>query len=221
MTTSRTLAHRAARCAVLAVLLLVAGMTTAIPASAAPASTATPKTVSWQDSAGNTHYARALTADEIKARGLDKYVDMSRLATTTPDVSGVARNTTASTKAAKKPAGAVGALSSGCWSTWFGYGTFSGLQLWGKTDVNWCGDGTWVTYANSNCYGYDNYPTYNYEGCNNYTNYGVGWNLYRVKTQWSLCYAYIPVWGSCTARNKPWEEYQFLGSGRIEHTGGW
>ena len=206
----------------LAVLTAVlVGLFAAGPASAASTGSqkSSPQTVSWTDKAGRTVSARALTAAEIRARGLDKYIDMSKQAVTTPAVaSGGAA--VGSTTAVQRHSGTASPLASGCWSTWFGYGTFSGLQLWGKTDVTWCGDGTWVTYSTSNCYGYTNYPTYQYLGCSNYPNYGSGWNLYQVKTQWTLCYVWVPVWGSCVAADYPWEQYQYLGNGNILYNGG-
>jgi hypothetical protein len=210
--------------AMLAVLVL--GLVAAGTASAATVgqSKATAQVVTWKDQAGQAYSARALTATEVKSLGLDKYIDMSKFAVTTPKVTGAAVSGSAATggtaTAVKRPAGSVAPLASGCWSTWFGYGTFSGLQLWGKTDVTWCGDGTWVTYSTSNCYGYSNYPTYQYLGCSNYPNFGSGWNLYQVKTQWSLCYAWVPLWGSCVGEDFPWEQYQFLGNGNILHNGG-
>ncbi|MBR7833759.1 hypothetical protein KDL01_10815 [Actinospica durhamensis] len=227
-----TRSHRAlGLLAVLAAVLL--GLTLAGPANAAAQASAThsaaaaaqtaPTVVTWTDGSGRVFHAQALTAAQIKADGLTKYVDVNNLAVTTPRIATTATGqavAVGSTTAVKRPAGTISPAASGCWSTWFGYGTFSGLQLWGKTDVTWCGGGTWVTYATSNCYGYQNYPTYQYLGCNNYPNYGVGWNLYQVKTQYLLCYAWVPVWGSCVAEDFPWEQYQFLGSGVIDYNGG-
>ena len=233
MSPTPTRLHRAfGLLAVLAAVLL--GLTLAGPANAAApaaqaytaasangASTA-PTVVSWTDSAGATYHAQALTAAQIKAEGLSKYVDLANLAVTTPRVidSATGKTVAGTDTAVKRPAGTVSPNASGCWSSWFGYGTFSGLQLWGKTDVTWCGGGTWVTYSTSNCYGYQNYPTYQYLGCSNYPNYGVGWSLYQVKTQWSLCYAWVPVWGSCVAEDYPWEQYQYLGNGSVLYNGG-
>jgi hypothetical protein len=189
------------------------GLALAGPASAAADPPATPTVVSWTDTAGHVNSARALTASEIKARGLDKYIDMSRQAATTPQI-----HAAGAVKAVKKPTGGVSPAASGCWSTWFGYSMTS--ALWGKTDVTWCGDGTWVTYSTSNCYGGSSWPTYQYMGCSNYPNYGAGWNLYQVKTQWGLCDSWVPLWGSCVHENFPWEQYQFLGNGQILWNGG-
>lgn len=206
---------------------LLLGLAVAGPAAAAaenPSYSTPNQTVTWTDQAGNSYSARALTASEIKAAGLEKYVDMSNLSTAAPSVVGKGALGSAaangSATAVKRTPGSVSPAASGCWSTWFGYGTFSGLQLWGKTDVNWCGNGTWVTYSTSNCYGYSNYPTYAYLGCSNYPNYGSGWNLYQVKTQWTLCPAYVPIWGSCAYTTYPSEQYQFLGNGKILYNGG-
>ena len=209
----------------MAVLLAasLSAITLAQSASAATPSKPTPNpyTTTWQDAAGNTFTVRALSAAEIKAKGLDKYVDMSKLRAVAPhNASPTPRiQLVKPVKAVKRSAGSVAPMDSGCWSGSFGSGKFNNPQLWGKTDVNWCGDGTWVTYANSGCYGYDNWATYNYENCTNYTNYGVGWNLYQVKSQWSLCYAYVPLWGACASRDKPWQQWQFLGDGEALWTG--
>lgn len=202
--------------------LALAGPTPATAAASLPNDK--PQVVKWTDSAGRENTARALPAAEIKTRGLDKYVDMSRLAVTTPKTPSAGTHGTAATDrvtAAKRPAGTVSQQASGCWASTFGYGVFSGLELWGKTDVTWCtNDGTWVSYATSACYGYSNFPTYAYQGCANYPNYGAGWNLYQVKTQWTLCNAYVPIWGSCTYADYPWQEYQFNGNGSITRIGG-
>ncbi len=212
--------------AVLAALLLgLAAMAGPASATTADSSNTTPQVVSWTAKAGLSYSARALTAAEIKARGLDKYIDMSTQAVTTPTLvrsgaSGGKATPSGTANAVQRTGAKASPMASGCWSYWFGYGTFSGLQLWGKTDVTWCGDGTWVTYSTSNCYGYSNYPTYAYLGCSNYPNYGSGWNLYQVKTQWTLCPAWVPVWGSCAYTTYPWEQYQFLGSGAVLWNGG-
>jgi hypothetical protein len=214
-----------------AMLIVVTPLLLALPfagqASAAspahPAATTLPQVVTWRDAASNVISARALTASEIRARGLSRYIDMSKQKETTPSLTSATAGSSATkgrVTAVKRPAGGVSPAASGCWSTWFGYGTFSGLQLWGKTDVTWCGGGTWVTYATSNCYGSSNYPTYAFLGCSNYPNYGVGWNLYQVKTQWTLCPVYVPIWGSCAYPTYPHEQYQFLGSGKIIYNGG-
>jgi hypothetical protein len=57
-------------------------------------------------------------------------------------------------------------------------------------------------------------------GCNNYPKYGAGWNLYQVKSQWTLCYAWTPVAGFCLLDDEPWEQYQFLGNGSVLWNGG-
>ncbi|MFG1967295.1 hypothetical protein [Nonomuraea sp. NPDC049028] len=211
----------ARRVVTFAMTLFLAGtaMVGAASADDTPDPTPTPPVVSWTDEAGDTYFAQALTADEIKEKGLDKYVDMDNLTMTTPRLEDATTSGMKPTEPEESIGGTAAVKANGCWHYWFGYGTFSWPRLYGKTDVDWCGDGRWVRYANSFCYGYDDYTTYNYEGCSNYPNYGVGWNLYRVKTQWSLCYAYNPVWGSCLARSKPIRSYQFLGSGAVQYLG--
>jgi hypothetical protein len=110
-----------------------------------------------------------------------------------------------------------------CWSMWFGYGTFSTPKLYGKTNVSWCSaDGHYLNYATSNCDGYENWPTYRYMSCTDFPNYGAGWNIYTVRTDYTLCTAWItyPV-GSCALDEYPWESYEFLATGRFVKLGGW
>jgi hypothetical protein len=203
---------------VLASLLLIA--TLADPAAAETAAAPQPQAATWTDAAGRTQTVRGLTAAEIQERGLDRYVDMRRVSVTTPKAinrSGVAAAPRAA-RTGPRPAGTK--LAEGCWLHTFGYGSFTGPQLWGQTDVTWCGDGSWITYATSNCYGYADVPSYAYLGCNNYPNYGEGWNLYNVKTQWTLCYLWVPVWGSCALTDYPWEEFQYFPGGSLAWIGG-
>jgi hypothetical protein len=136
---------------------------------------------------------RVLSAEEIKDRGLSKYL---------------------------RPAVKAGTASSGtCWSTAFRYGQFSAPELWGRTDVTLCSYGKILTYAASNCYGYSNFPTYNYLGCSNFPTFGAGFNIYRVKTQWTLCGLWVPIWGSCASTSYPWVEAQFMADGQYFEVG--
>ena len=163
----------------------------------------------WRDAAGVDHGIRALSADEVRARGLDKKIDMSKYRLVEPKVTQDA-----------KPVGAVEASKesaddirlNACWTHWFRSGISA---LYGQTDVSWCGDGTWVRdHASSNCWGSSSWPTYHYMGCNNYPRYGVNWNLYQVKTVWDLCPAWVPIWGACSLHDYPMQEWQYFGNGR-------
>lgn len=93
--------------------------------------------------------------------------------------------------------------------------------MYGATDVTWCGDNGWITYASSNCYGESGfYPTYRYEGCSLDEDYGVGWNVYEVWTQHHFCVWYEPLSGLCFAEEDPIAEYQFYGDGGVAYVGG-
>lgn len=190
---------------------VVAGLALAAPAQAAPS----PADAAIEGGRV-TVSARALTASEIRAKGLDRYVDMSKVREITPRV----EERPGAVTPARKSASRAGVTAVGCWTSWFSYGT---SQLYGRTDVNWCGDGTAVTYANSACSGYSSpwVPTYAYLSCVNYPNYGVGWNLYDVRTTYDLCPVYVPGWGSCVQHAYPWLQYQFLANGRVVRVGGW
>lgn len=214
------------------------GVILAGPASASsPAGPAAPSTdvvtSTVSDGAGDplTLTVRALSADEIKALGLNKYVDMSKVTKASPHLlvdssaaSGVTATPggTASSKpeaAVKPPAAAVSALATHCWSSSVSHGRKAFPSLYYESDVHWCGDGTWINYANSNCWGQTSGPTWNYESCNNYTNYGTGWNIYQVRPRWTFCIAYVPWIGSCAAHSYPWVQYYVTGSGKLVLTG--
>jgi len=206
----------------LAAALVAIGLAMPTPASASVITDSQPQVVTWTTSGGATISVRALSAAEIRAKGLDKYIDMRRQRVTTPSVSPSAALSKSGIAPRKRPRGVVSPLASGCWSATFGYGTFSTPKLYGQTGVNWCGDGSWVTYSNSNCWGGSDWPTYNYLGCTNYPNYGAGWNLYQVETHWDLCDGWVSgPWGTCVHHSYAWERYQFLGSGSWFRTAGW
>jgi hypothetical protein len=147
---------------------------------------------------------------------------MSRQLVTAPELAALDVRAEART-AVERPSDAVSTLDSGCWEGYWKIGNTDGaIQIYGRTDVTWCGDGAWVTYATSSCGGYSNYITYNYIGCTNYPNYGAGWNLYQVKSTYRLCTVWVPTVDSCLNEENPWVEGQFLGDGNAFLTGsGW
>jgi hypothetical protein len=170
--------------------------------------------IRWIDESGVEFGARALSVEEVRERGLDKYVDLSRYKATAPRL--VRDGKGAALQTESRAAGDGTTQATGCWSAWFGSGVFEGVfTLYGRTDVNWCGDGTWVTHKSSGCSGVDGgYPTYEYLGCDNREEYGVGWNVYEVWSQWHLCIAWVPTWPqACASNQDPWQEYQFWGDG--------
>src|ERR1700722_13915854 len=79
--------------ATLAAVLL--GLTLAAPANAATTSASpAPQTVTWTSQAGVVYHAQALTAAQIKAEGLTKYVDMNNLSVAAPQLIDKAAGTT-------------------------------------------------------------------------------------------------------------------------------
>lgn len=195
----------------------------------------------WLDAAGMYHQVRELTRDEIVAQGLESYVapeatwqgSSSTPTVTAPDpeaepeaepVVSAAPDPEAEpvVSAVARPASAVARPANTCWTHWYGWGVFSGVfKLYGRTDVTWCGNGTRIGYVSSQCYGVDGgYPTYEYLGCSRHTDFGVNWNVYDVKTQWHLCYAWVPVWGSCLSDSNPWEKYRYGAGGAVWRLGG-
>jgi hypothetical protein len=200
-------------------LLLVGFLTlvtaSSVPSTSAGASAATASPVVAQAAPVSTGepdagFARALSADEVRARGLDKYVDMSRYRATAPTV---ADRVAAVPGRRDGVAPKAGVAPSGCWNHYFAEG-FEHV-LYGRTDVTWCGDGQWVTYTNAWCSGVDNgVPSYEYLGCQKAEDYGVGWNVYDVWTQWHLCIAWVP-WPTqhCLSNQWPRETFSYGGNG--------
>ncbi|MFE3662848.1 hypothetical protein ACFXOR_07725 [Streptomyces sp. NPDC059164] len=212
-------------------LVVVTGMI--VPASAAvpTPSDGNRLEIRWTDEQGIENGARALSLAEVKARGLEKYVDVTKYTMRPPTLNESASDTTRSAgsdapepvKQSKSKPGDATTLATGCWEHWFGYGTSA---LWGRSEVSWCGDGTWVTYSGSFCYGDNNaYPTYKYLGCSHATDFGSlpngqRWNVYDVWSKWDLCVIWVPVWGSCTTHDRPWAKYRYSGGGGIWRLGG-
>jgi hypothetical protein len=176
--------------------------------------------IRWVDESGVEYGARALSIEEVRERGLDKYVDLSRYQATPPRL--LSEGEMAELQAESSAAGDGTAQATGCWAWWFGYGVFDGpFTLYGRTDVSWCGDGAWVTHTSSGCWGKDGgYPTYEYLGCDNREEYGVGWNVFEVWSQWHLCSAWVPPWPGCVSNQDPWQEWQFGGGGGVAQISG-
>jgi hypothetical protein len=162
-----------------------------------------------------TPKARALTADEIRKRGLDKYIDMSRQKETPPTLADASRGKLAGNvlTPAKRPSKAGAArLASGCWYLETGYGA---ANLTGTASHTWCGDGSWVTYTSASCTGSTSWPTYRYESCQNNQSYGVGWNIWDVTDRWRFCTSYSPYTGVCSARINPWQQNRYGANGQV------
>jgi hypothetical protein len=139
------------------------------------------------DNGGSAGAVHTLSAKEIRARGLEQYVAL----------------------------GDPLAFATQCWSHTFTRGQTSGpFTLYGYTDVTWCGNGSAITYANSNAGGIDGgYPTYEYIGYDKHTDFGVGWAIYKVTTTHNLCPAWVPLWGSCLSNWYPWSAFTYTDDG--------
>lgn len=191
-----------------ALVALVAALAMTAGASTAHAQAADP------EKTGDLYGVRSLTLAEVKARGLDKGIDVSKLTTIKPRIvigkSGLAAEQGGDQTAAVAPATA-------CWTGWFRSGT---NYLYGRTDVSWCGDGTWVRYAVSGCWGYaSSWPGYKYLSCDNRPAYGAGWNVYEVWSQWHLCPGWNAATGQCWVKDSPFQKWQFQGNGAMVRIG--
>lgn len=212
-TRNRTRISAAALAVAATTALAVASPPSAMAASAA----SSPDYVtSGTTAGGNSYQIKSLSLSQAKAQGLGKYINAAQYKQSVPP----AMVESAARKATRAPSGEMHTMASGCWSFTMGY-SIANNWMWGKGDVTWCGGGTWVTYTTSNCYGGSWYPTYNYEGCAHYPNYGKGWSLYQVKNTWNFCIVYVPLWGSCVSHQYPWKQYQFTGGGKVLFNGGW
>lgn len=207
------------RLAMLFAVCLMGVVGLAAPASADSAAGGDDHKVSWSDAKGGTNEARALSLREVKERGLARYVDAERYTETTPKLF---TDTSRASSPAEQREGRTSELATTCWEHWYSYGTSA---LRGQTDVTWCGDGTWVRYSASGCWGEEHWPTYQYLGCTVIDDYGHPrpdeyWNIYNVWTQWDLCPAWVPVWAECSWHDRPWGKYQYQGDGDIVRLGG-
>lgn len=158
---------------------------------------------------------RALTAGEIRRRGLDRYIDMSRQAETSPVIIDTDRGRFTSSLLApsRRPLnGASGNLATGCWylTTTYGSPSFGGSGY-----HTWCGDGIRITYTSAGCTGVASHPTYLYEGCQNVQAYGVGWSVWDVTDGWRFCTSYNPFTGICSSRIYPWQKNRYGANGQV------
>lgn len=159
--------------------------------------------------------ARALTADEIRSKGLAQYIDMSRQKEIAPTlIDGSQGKFAASVPTpVKKPAKASSrTYTSGCWylETQSGSATYPGVAY-----HTWCGDGVQITYTSASCTGSTSGPTRRYEGCQNIQNYGLGWNVWDVTDKWHFCTAYNSYTGVCSARIHPWQKNRYDANGQV------
>lgn len=158
---------------------------------------------------------RALTAAEIRGKGLDRYIDMSRQKETVPSIidTDQGRFTNALLPPAKRPGNLSPAnTATGCWYLTSTYG-YPALQ--GSAYHTWCGDGIQVTYTSASCTGSTNLPTYIYEGCQNVQAYGVGWSVWDVTDRWRFCTSYDRFTGVCSARIYPWQKNRYGANGQV------
>lgn len=163
--------------------------------------------------------ARALPLSEVRARGLEKYVDPGKYQERTPKLSA----STVPPTPERKTSGEVSPLASGCWEHSYWYGN---SQLKGQTDVTWCGDGlNAVTYSASGCWGDEAWVTYLYVGCDLIEDFGHPkpdeyWNVYHVWTKWDLCPIAATQWGGCFLHSRPWAKYWYGADGAWGRMGG-
>ncbi|WP_329091404.1 hypothetical protein [Streptosporangium sp. NBC_01469] len=158
---------------------------------------------------------RALTAAEIREKGLDQYIDMSRQQETVPSVVDTSQGKFASDllSPTKRPGNVSSADSAtGCWYLTTTYGA---PALQGSAYHTWCGDGVLVTYTSATCTGSTSLSTYIYEGCQNVQAYGVGWNVWDVTDRWRFCTAYDRLTGVCSARIYPWQKNRYGANGQL------
>ncbi|MEU4539585.1 hypothetical protein AB0G15_32495 [Streptosporangium sp. NPDC023825] len=158
---------------------------------------------------------RALTAAEIRGKGLDEYIDMSRQKETVPSIIDTSQGKfTSDLVTPAKRTGTTGPadFATGCWylTTTYGY-----PALQGSAYHTWCGDGFQVTYTSAGCTGSTSLPTYIYEGCQNIQAYGVGWNVWDVTDRWRFCTAYSRFTGVCSARMYPWQKNRYGANGQV------
>ncbi|MDP9844153.1 hypothetical protein [Streptosporangium lutulentum] len=156
---------------------------------------------------------RALTATEIRRKGLDRFIDMSHQKETPPTlVDGSQNKAAASTPAPTDdfPVNSAGDLVSGCWSL----ETYDSVARAGIGYHTWCGDGTRITHTSTSCTGTGS-PGYMYEGCASRTNYGVGWNAWDAGEQWHFCTSYDSSTGMCSTRTGPWQKNRYGADGQV------
>ncbi|WP_200258759.1 hypothetical protein [Streptomyces sp. HSG2] len=167
--------------------------------------------------------SRALSLEEVRNRGLGKYVDAGRYEAKEPRVIDGATARTAAPEPQKAPEGTALPLATTCWEASYWAGIKDGVMtLYGTTDVTWCGDGgkQWVNYSANGCWGDDKWPTYRYQGCKTIDDYGHPkpdeyWNVYDVWSQYDLCPIWVTNFGGCFMTDRPQNKYRFGADGGI------
>ncbi|MFF7736591.1 hypothetical protein [Streptomyces sp. NPDC007984] len=183
------------------------------PASASESGTAGPTVAARSGSSEASHPSgtvRPLTLAEVTSRGLTRFVDTENYHAAKPQL-----RTSGAESATRTENAAASASASGCWSHDFKSHTVD--QLHGTGHVDWCGNGTGVTYASSSCSGYEApwMPTYQYLSCATSPAYGVGYNVYDLRVNWDLCGIYVPLWGACTTHARPMSHYRYDANGGV------
>jgi len=160
---------------------------------------------------GVTHIIGRMSAAQLAAHGLTGYVPAGYVRTgavTGPD-------TTVAPSPRRRGAGGGGVHPAACWYHEFQYGS----ALWGKGSEYWCGDGNWITYRSSDCWGGSDWSNYRYGGCSRWDDYGAGWNVSDLTVQWAFCYSWF---GYCAnGWSYPWEKYRYSAWGAVYWLGGW
>lgn len=74
--------------------------------------------------------------------------------------------------------------------------------LVGTGQMDWCGDGKWIRYTHASCDGFSGTATFtwDYIGCEQDQQFGVGWSLWEVNTHWTFCAAQVTPWGGCVSK---------------------
>jgi hypothetical protein len=156
---------------------------------------------------------QALTATEIRGRGLDRYIDMSRRKETAPTLIDGSQNKSATdipapTKKISKSG--AGSLASGCWSL----ETYDSAALAGIGYHTWCGDGARITHISTSCAGRSS-PNHMYGGCISSSNHGAGWNVWDAMEKWHFCTSYDSSTGACATRTDPWQKNRYGADGQV------
>jgi hypothetical protein len=156
---------------------------------------------------------RALTAAEIRERGLDHYIDMSLQKETAPTLVDGSQNKSATnipTPTKKTSKSGEGSLASGCWSL----ETYDSAALAGIGYHTWCGDGARITHISTSCAGRTS-PNHVYWGCISGSSHGAGWNVWDVMEKWHFCTSFDSSTGACSTRTDPWQKNRYGADGQV------
>jgi hypothetical protein len=173
----------------------------------------------WTTADGIAHTLVAITEEQAVALETSRQASLDGLTTVTVDLADILTPAEPLTPARGTDLQVDNGIASGCWFHSWSRGFDNGaLAVYGSQ--SWCGDGSWITHTNGNCWGESWWPSYHYYGCNMSTDFGVGWNVADLHVTWHTCTMYLGWEGGCMWNVTVWDHIRYGAAGQVWWMGG-